>query len=76
MDNHLRTVDIAGPETNDLAGTQPAAIPEREHGVDLEIVGHGKHSLGLIRADDERQLLRLLEVVDLGRSQRPAARAG
>jgi hypothetical protein len=63
-DDHLRAVDVAGLESNDLTGPQTATIAEREHGVDLEIAGHDKEPLGLIWAHAEGQLLRLLEVVD------------
>src|SRR6185295_4942713 len=65
-DDHLRAVDVAGLEANDLTGPQTAAIAEREHGVNLEIAGHGKEPIGLVWAHGQRQLLRLLEVVDLG----------
>jgi hypothetical protein len=63
---HNRAVDVAGPEPNDLPRAQPAAIAERQHDVHLEIARHGEQPLGLLRAHDQRQLLRLLEVVDLG----------
>ena len=61
--------------SNDLADPQTAAVAERQHDVDLEIAGHGKEPLGLLRAHGERQLLRFLEVVDLGLQieSRPAA---
>src|ERR671922_140137 len=48
------------------AWAQAAAIAEREQHVHLEIARHGEQALGLIRAHDEGQLLRLLDVVDLG----------
>ena len=32
----------------------------------LEIARHGEQPLGLLRAHHQRQLLRLLEVIDLG----------
>src|SRR3989440_4896757 len=65
-DDHLRAVDVAGAQPNDLARAQPAAIAERQHDVHLEIARHGEQPLGLLRAHHQRQLLRLLEVVDLG----------
>jgi hypothetical protein len=73
-DDHLRAVDVAGLEANDLTGAQTAAIAEREHGADLEIAGHGKEPIGLAWAHGERQLLRLLEVVDLGCQIAPSQR--
>ena len=60
--------------SNDLTGTQTAAIAEREHDADLEIAGHGKEPIGLVWAHGQRQLLRLLEVVDLGRQIVPPQR--
>ena len=65
-DDHLRAVDVAGAQPNDLARAQPAAIAERQHDVHLEIARHGEQPLGLLRAHHQWQLLRLLEVVDLG----------
>src|SRR5438874_2968798 len=65
-DDHLRAVDAAGAQPNDLARAQPAAIAERQHDMHLEIARHGEQPLGLLRAHYQRQLLRLLEVVDLG----------
>ena len=53
-------------EANHLAGAQAAAIAETEHHPDLEGPGHRQQPFGLVRAHDERQLLRLLEVIDLG----------
>src|SRR5215472_8586434 len=65
-DDHLRAVDVAGAQSNDLARAQPAAIAERYHDMHLEIARHGEQPLGLLRAHHQRELLRLLEVVDLG----------
>ena len=62
----MRAVDIAGPQPNDLARAQPAAVAERQHDVHLELARHGEQPLGLLRAHHERQLLRLIEGVDLG----------
>jgi hypothetical protein len=47
----------------DQTQLEPANV---SHGADLEIAGHGKEPLGLLWAHGERQLLRLLEMVDLG----------
>src|SRR5262252_10959409 len=66
-DDHLRAVDVTIFEPDNLAGPKPTAIAEGEHHVIPEAAGHGKQPLGLIGAQDERQLLLLLEVVDLGR---------
>src|ERR1700739_2113953 len=63
-DDHLRAVDVAGTQTNDLARAQPAAIAERQHDMHLETSRHGEQPLGLLRAHHQRQLLRLLEGVD------------
>src|SRR5215472_15106758 len=65
-DDHLRAVDVAGTQPNDLARAPPAAVAERQHDVHLEIARHGEQPLGLLRAHHQRQLLRLLEVVHLG----------
>src|SRR5262249_10597397 len=51
-----------------------AAIAQREHHLIPEAAGHGKQSLGLVWAHGERQLLRLFEVVDLGRQIVPPQR--
>ena len=65
-DDHLGAIDVAGLEADDLARTQTTAIAEREHEADLESAGHGQQPLGLVPAHDQGELLRLLQVVDLG----------
>src|SRR5256714_13310916 len=46
--DHLRAVDVAGAQPNDLARAQPAAIAERQHDVHLEIARHDEQALGLL----------------------------
>jgi len=62
-DDHLYAIDAARFEPDDLADTKPAAIAEGEHHVIPEVV---EQPLRLVRAHGEWELLRLLEVVDLG----------
>src|SRR6516164_7397366 len=50
-----------------LAGAQPAAIAETEQKASLEAAGDGQQALRLIRTHHQRNLLRLAEVIDLGR---------
>ena len=70
----LRAVDMLDLEPDHLAGTQSAAIAETEQHADLEAAGDGQQAPRLVRADHLRNLLRLAEVIDLGR-QDPAAAA-
>ena len=70
----MSTVDVAGLEPDDLARPQAAAIGEREHHLDLEFVRHDEKTTGLARAHDQRQSLRLLEVIDLGGKIMPPQR--
>ena len=46
-------------EPHHLAGTQSAAIAEAQENASLEAARHRQQPLGLVRANDERQLLRL-----------------
>src|SRR5262249_26967332 len=73
-DDHLRAVDVTIFEPDNLAGAKPAAIAQGEHHLIPEAAGHGKQSLRLVWAHGERQLLRLFEVVDLGRQIVPPQR--
>jgi hypothetical protein len=73
-DDHLRAVDVTIFEPDNLTGAKPTAIAEGEHHVIPEAAGHGEQPLGLIGAQGERQLLLLLEVVDLGREIVPPQR--
>jgi hypothetical protein len=59
---------------DDLAGAKPTAITEGEHHLIPEAVRHGKQPLCLVGAHGQRQLLLLLEVVDLGRQIVPPQR--
>jgi hypothetical protein len=70
----LHAVDIANLEPDDLAGSEPAAIAERQHHLDLDFIRHDHEPLGLARAHDQRQLDRLLQVIDLRRQIMPAQR--
>ncbi len=64
-DDVLGAVDVADPEPDHLAGTQAAAIGEREQHANLEGLGDRKQALGLVCADHQRDLLGLANVVDL-----------
>src|SRR6202040_2222828 len=50
-----------------LAGAQATAIAETEQRADLEVAGDGQQAPRLVRADHQRYLLRLTDVIDLGR---------
>jgi hypothetical protein len=52
-------------EPDKLASAKATAIAQGEHHLIPEAAGHGKQPLRLVGAHGERQLLRLLEVVDL-----------
>src|SRR5271166_5924448 len=64
--DHLLTVDVARSQPHHFAGPQPATIRERQHRPRLEARRHGQNTLDLLRAQ-YRQLLRLLDMPDLGR---------
>ena len=72
-DDALGTVDIAHPEANDLAGAQAAAVPQSKDNANLEAPRHRQQAPGLVRAHDDRDLLRLLDVIypDSARIRRP-----
>src|SRR5208283_1732639 len=65
-DDGLSAVDAAGLELYDLARTKPATIAECKHNPDLQAARHGEQPLGFVAAQDKRQVLRLLDVIDLG----------
>ena len=75
-DDALRAVDIAGPEPRHFAGTKPAAISEREHDPQSEAAGsrHGEQPPGLLRAQGQRQVQRLFDVIDFRRQIVPPQR--
>ena len=73
-DDHLRAVDVTILEPDNLPGAKPTAIAEGEHHSIPEAAGHRKQPLRLVGAHGERQLLRLFEVVDLGRQFVPPQR--
>src|ERR1700730_17506254 len=59
-----------------VAGTQAAAVAETEQNADLEVLGDGQQSPGLIRTHYLRNLLRLTQVIDLaGKIQSPQRHA-
>src|SRR5262249_50193078 len=66
-DDHLRAVDVARSEPDNLAGTQPATIAEGEHHLIPEAARHVEQSLRLVRAHSEGELLRLGQVGGSGR---------
>ena len=61
-------------EPHHLAGAQPAAIAEAEQEAGLEAAGDGQQAPRLILAHHQRDLLRLAEVIDLGRKVQSAQR--
>jgi hypothetical protein len=62
----LRAVDMLDLQPDHLAGTQAAAVAETEQNADLEILGDGQQSPGLIRTHYLRNLLWLTQVINLG----------
>jgi hypothetical protein len=64
---------IAGPEPRRFAGAKPAAIGERQHNPKFEALGasDGRQPPGLLRTQGERQVKRLLDVIDLSRQIAP-----
>src|SRR6266516_7690350 len=63
----LRAVDMLDLQPDHLAGTQATAIAETEQHADLEAAGDGEQAPGLVLAHHQRDLLRLTDVIDLGR---------
>src|SRR6266851_3282879 len=63
----LRAVDMLDLEPDHLAGAQAAAVAETEQRADLEVAGDGQQAPRLVRAHHQRDLLRLTDVIDLGR---------
>src|SRR3984885_6086130 len=61
----LRAVDMLDLQPDHLAGTQAAAIAETEQHANLEVAGDRQQAPGLVLAHDERDLLRLAEVINL-----------
>src|SRR6516165_2889332 len=70
----LCAVDVLDLEPDYLAGAQPAAIAEAEQNPDLEAAGDRQEPAHLIRAQYLRNLLRLADVIDLGRKIQLAQR--
>src|SRR5436190_444211 len=66
-DDALRLVDVADLEPDGLAGTQTAAVTESEQHADLGVLRHRQQALHLEWAHNQRDLLRLFDVIDLGR---------
>src|SRR5216683_270975 len=62
----LRAVDMLDLQPDHLAGAQSAAIAETEQNAAFEAAGDRQQALGLVRAHDQRNLLRLTDVIDLG----------
>jgi|GEM_PF-5786651 hypothetical protein len=59
-----------------FARTQSAAIAETEQNACLEAAGNGQQPLGLVRAHDQRNLLRFADVINLsGKIQSPQRHA-
>src|SRR5215468_757129 len=66
-DNVLRAVNVADRQPRHLAGPEPAAVADRQHRPGLQARRHRENALDLVWAQHDRHLLRLLDVVDLGR---------
>jgi len=59
-----------------LARPQSAAIAETEQNAGVEAAGDGQQALGLVRAHDQRNLLRFADVINLsGKIQSPQRHA-
>src|SRR5450631_416374 len=63
----LRAVDVLDLQPDHLAGAQAAAIAETEQHADLEAARDREQAPGLVLAHHQRNLLRLTEVINLGR---------
>src|SRR6202166_2211141 len=63
----LRAVDVLDLQPDYLAGAQAAAIAETEQHAHLEAARDRKQAPGLVLAYHQRNLLRLTEVINLGR---------
>jgi hypothetical protein len=57
-----------------LGRTQSAAIAETEENAGLEAAGDGQQALGLVRAHHQRNLLRFVDVINLGGKFQPPQR--
>src|SRR4029077_5264638 len=63
----LRAVDVLDLQPDHLAGAQAAAIAETKQHAHLEAARDREQAPGLVRAHHQRNLLRLTEVINLGR---------
>src|SRR5674476_1120715 len=63
----LRAVDVLDFQPDHLAGAQAAAIAETEQHAHLEAARDREQAPGLVLAHHQRNLLRLTEVINLGR---------
>src|ERR1700726_3778038 len=70
----LRAVDMLDLQPDHLAGTQAAAIAETEQHAGLEAAGDCEQAARLVLAHHQRNLLRLAEVINLGRKVQPPQR--
>src|SRR5580704_10234518 len=70
----LRPVDVLDLQPHHLAGAQATAIAETEQHANLEATGDGQQATCLVRAHHLRDLLRLAQVIDLGRKIQPPQR--
>src|SRR6202047_4343258 len=70
----LRAVDVLDLQPDHLAGAQAAAIAETEQYAYLEAARDREQAPGLVLAHHQRNLLRLTEVINLGRKIQAAAR--
>src|ERR1700692_4462387 len=70
----LCAVDVLDLEPDHLAGAQAAAIAETEQHAHLEAAGDREQAARLVLAHHQRNLLRLTEVINLGRKVQPPQR--
>src|SRR6516164_8723550 len=67
----LRAVDMLDLQPDHFAGTQAAPIAKTECHAGLEARGNGQHATRLVRTHHLRNLLRLADVINLGRELQP-----
>src|SRR6202051_4406037 len=70
----LCAVDVLDLQPDHLAGAQAAAIAETEQHTSLEAARDREQAPGLVLAHHQRNLLRLPEVINLGREVQPPQR--
>ena len=74
VDDHLRAVDVLDLEPDDFAGAQAGAVAEAQHQPVAQAPAIASSRFASSWTQDQRNLLRLLEVENLGRQIVPAQR--